>query len=99
MPLAGKILGALSRASSEESRSQVDTRTAAEVKIDPATIEGQNGEAVQPEFTEENLQRGVRDSEALAMTWSRGTLIAVFIKYVYTTFTRNLGACLISGSY
>jgi len=29
---------------------------------------------------DENVQRGVQDVQAVAMTWSRGTLIAIFIK-------------------
>lgn len=29
---------------------------------------------------DENVQHGVQDVQAVAMTWSRGTLIAIFIK-------------------
>lgn len=29
-----------------------------------------------------NTQRGVQDVEAVTLTWSKGTLIAMFIKYV-----------------
>lgn len=34
------------------------------------------------EIPDGSAQHGVQDVEAVTMTWSRGTLIAVFIKYV-----------------
>lgn len=34
------------------------------------------------EIPDGNAQHGVQDVEAVTMAWSRGTLIAVFIKYV-----------------
>lgn len=35
------------------------------------------------ELPTEDAQRGVKDFEAVTLTWSKSTLIAVFIKYVY----------------
>ncbi|OKL63065.1 Siderophore iron transporter mirB [Talaromyces atroroseus] len=83
MPVVTKILGALHRASSiDEPSAPVTTTTVQEKNIDPASIEStagtQEGDGVQQEPPSEGLQRGVREAEALALTWSRGTLIAVF---------------------
>jgi hypothetical protein len=34
------------------------------------------------ELPSEELQRGVKDVEAVTLSWSKKTLVAVFIKYV-----------------
>jgi hypothetical protein len=90
MPVVAKLFGALSRASSiDEPNAPATETTVQEKNVDPAVIEGtagiQDGEDLQPD---EGLQRGVHNAEALALTWTRGTLIAVFIKYVQAFFSR-----------
>ena len=39
-------------------------------------------EKPEPELPSEDAQQGVHDVEAVTLSWSRGTLIAVFLKYV-----------------
>ena len=41
----------------------------------------QSQDEAQPEVPSEDTQRGVQNVEALTLTWSRRSLIAVFIKY------------------
>lgn len=70
-----------SRVAASDAASSVDTpavdgTAAEESKRDPAT----DTEVQQPETPAEDLQHGVRDIEAITMTWSRRTLIMVFLK-------------------
>lgn len=70
-----------SRVSASDAASSVDTpavdgTAAEESKRDPAT----DTEIQQPETPAEDLQHGVRDIEAITMTWSKRTLIMVFLK-------------------
>lgn len=75
------------RRTTEDSLTQVDVNTAEESKRDVPVdgVAAENNGAVdadQPEQTpEEELHRGVHDIEAMTQTWSRGALIAVFLKY------------------
>lgn len=41
------------------------------------------------ELPTEDAQQGVKDVEAVTLTWSKTTLIAVFIKYVLISHTTN----------
>lgn len=70
-----------SRVAASDAASSVDTpavdgTTAEETKRDPTT----DTEVQQPETPAEDLQHGVRDIEAITMTWSKRTLIMVFLK-------------------
>ena len=56
-------------------------REAQSPPADSETAVATNGKGVEPVPYDE-LQTGVKDIEALAETWSKGALIAVFIKYV-----------------
>lgn len=75
-----------------------DKATSSSVEVGTTTVEenkqDDSGQASSPEETlpnngaelpgvsPEELQHGVRDVEAVTQTWSRATLIAVFIKWV-----------------
>jgi hypothetical protein len=48
---------------------------------DDLTLSHTNSEPYE-HMPDENAQRGVQDVEAVALTWSKGYLIAVFVKYV-----------------
>lgn len=39
----------------------------------------------------EDVQRGVKNIEATTLTWTKGTLIAVFIKFVFALLCRSPG--------
>jgi hypothetical protein len=75
------------RQATEESVFQVDVTTTEDSKRDiPADgVAAENNGAVsadQPvETPEEELHRGVHDIEAMTKSWSKGALIAVFLKY------------------
>lgn len=56
----------------EKSRKELDTES---------VVPSVNDES-QPEQPSTDAQRGVQDVEAVTLTWSKPTLIAVFIKYV-----------------
>lgn len=53
---------------------------------DDTTADNSNGEK-QSELPSEDLQRGVRNVEAVTLTWSKTTLVAVFLKYVFVLST------------
>lgn len=75
------------RRATEDSLTQVDVNTTEESKRDvPGDgVAAENNGAVdadQPAQTpEEEIHRGVHDMEAMTQTWSKGALIAVFLKY------------------
>ena len=75
------------RQTTENTFTQVDVTTTQESKREvPADgVAAENNGAVdadQPVQTpEEELHRGVHDMEAMTCTWSKGALIAVFLKY------------------
>lgn len=54
--------------------------------IDYTTAGNNNGEP-QPELPSEELQRGVQNVEAVTLAWSKKTLVAVFLKYVFVLRT------------
>lgn len=68
------------------STSPVAMTSVEEDKRDPATTEAAIASSSQAEsqteLPDEDLQRGVQDVEAVTLNWSKGSLIAVFIKYV-----------------
>lgn len=75
------------RTTTDDTINQVATAPAEESKTDPTTVESGTAdkEAVDPQSEElpgEDLQRGVHDVEAVTLSWSKVSLIAVFIKYV-----------------
>jgi hypothetical protein len=49
---------------------------------DDLTLNYTNSELPRAQMPDEHAQRGVQDVEAVALTWSKGYLIAVFVKYV-----------------
>lgn len=73
---------------------EVDTSTVEENKRDYPAEEAPPEEALPkngaelPGVPAEELQHGVKDVEAVTQTWSRATLIAVFIKCVYSAPSR-----------
>ena len=58
----------------EESKKELDDERAVQTaeKLDETL----------PERVSEDVQKGVQDVEAVTLTWSKTTLIAVFLKYV-----------------
>lgn len=55
---------------------------------DPAI--GTTGTDGNVELPSEDAQRGVHDVEAVTLTWTKTTLVAVFLKYVYIHITGYL---------
>jgi hypothetical protein len=75
------------RTTTDDTINQVATATAEENKTDPTTVESgpaskEAGDLSSEELPGEDLQRGVQDVEAVTLSWSKASLIAVFIKYV-----------------
>lgn len=74
------------RATTDDTINQVAMPPTEESKTGPATVESgpASKDAGDPplELPDEDLQRGVQDVEAVTLSWSRASLIAVFAKYV-----------------
>jgi hypothetical protein len=83
--------------SSEESKTEYDRKATAEsdnassenAVNEKGAVDTENPVVSEPEHQgpvfeapDENTQRGVADMEAMTQTWSRRSLIAVFVKYV-----------------
>ncbi|KAF5016373.1 hypothetical protein F66182_11964, partial [Fusarium sp. NRRL 66182] len=70
------------RTTTDDTINQVATAPAGENKTDPATVEGasENKEAryLPDELPGEDFQRGVQDVEAVTLSWSKVSIIAVF---------------------
>ncbi|KAJ5593741.1 hypothetical protein N7537_010645 [Penicillium hordei] len=86
-----------SRVAASDAASLVDTpavdgTTAEESKRDPAT----DTEVQQPEMPAEDLQHGVRDIEAITMTWSKRTLIMVFLNIWFLYFVNAFQSTVFS---
>lgn len=86
-----------SRVAASDAASPVDTpavdgTTAEESKRDPAT----DTEVQQPETPAEDLQHGVRDIEAITMTWSKRTLIMVFLNIWFLYFVNAFQSTVFS---
>jgi hypothetical protein len=58
---------------------EADGKNAAAIVTNCAVARNDNGEP-QMKFPNENVQRGVQDVEAVTLTWSKVTLIAIFLK-------------------
>ncbi|KAI7973182.1 hypothetical protein EIK77_004459 [Talaromyces pinophilus] len=74
------------RTTTDDTINQVATAPVEENKTDPATVETGSASKetgdLQEELPGEDLQRGVQDVEAVTLSWSKASLIAVFAKYV-----------------
>ncbi|OQD60872.1 hypothetical protein PENPOL_c020G04234 [Penicillium polonicum] len=86
-----------SRVAASDAASSVDTpavdgTTAEETKRDPTT----DTEVQQPETPAEDLQHGVRDIEAITMTWSKRTLIMVFLNIWFLYFVNAFQSTVFS---
>ena len=88
-------MGALSglrsaiRRSSTTTDNKEDAPMPEKIKKDPLDTESvvpPVNEESQPEQPSTDAQRGVQDVEAVTLTWSKPTLIAVFIKYVAPSY-------------
>lgn len=55
-------------------------------QIAASTLDGPNDKDEQKasDLPTEDAQRGVRTVEAITLTWTKGSLICVFIKYVFS---------------
>ncbi|QGA21167.1 hypothetical protein EYB26_008877 [Talaromyces marneffei] len=67
---------------------QVAMTSAEENKTDPNNVESgpASKEAAESQLPSENLQRGVHDVEAVTLSWSKASLIAVFINIWFLYF-------------
>ncbi|KAJ5193569.1 hypothetical protein N7449_009711 [Penicillium cf. viridicatum] len=83
---------AASDAASSVDTPAVDRTTAEESKRDPAT----DTDVQQPETPAEDLQHGVRDIEAITMTWSKRTLIMVFLNIWFLYFVNAFQSTVFS---
>ncbi|CAI7641236.1 unnamed protein product [Penicillium viridicatum] len=86
-----------SRVAASDAASSVDTpavdgTTAEEIKRDPTT----NIEVQQPETPAEDLQHGVRDVEAITMTWSKRTLVMAFLNVWFLYFVKAFQSTVFS---
>ncbi|KAJ6127738.1 Major facilitator superfamily domain general substrate transporter [Penicillium samsonianum] len=79
-------------AGSSVETSAVGGTTVEESKRDPAS----DSEVQQPEVPAEDLQHGVRDIEAITMTWSKRTLILVFINIWFLYFVNAFQSSVFS---
>lgn len=74
------------RTTTDDTINQVAMAPAEENKTDPTNVESgptsKEAGDLQAELPGEDLQRGVQDVEAVTLSWSKASLIAVFIKYV-----------------
>lgn len=74
------------RTTTDDTINQVATAPVEENKTDPATVEtgpaSKETRDLQEELPGEDLQRGVQDVEAVTLSWSKASLVAVFAKYV-----------------
>lgn len=79
-------MGALSGFRSAIKRSSIDKQDASMAKesrkeVDTESVVPSVNDQSQPDQPSADAQRGVQDVEAVTLTWSKPTLIAVFIKY------------------
>lgn len=91
-PLIQRARTALRRMSADDAESSsvenssINRSTVEQSKRDPAVNDATIGNGHNDPGAEEHsevLQAGVRDVEAVTQTWSRATLITVFLKYVF----------------
>lgn len=86
MPVSSRLRSAFRRRATDESITPVAVAETQPSKTDASPESGVQLQAtdVKPEDERptENTQRGVQGVEAVTLTWSKRTLIAVFIKYV-----------------
>lgn len=52
-----------------------------------SAVEKSDNDQPQSDLPNEETQRGVQDIEAVTLSWSKASLIAVFLKYDATYFT------------
>lgn len=85
------------RTTTDDTINQVATAPAEENKTDPATVESgpasKEAGDLQEELPGEDLQRGVQDVEAVTLSWSKASLIAVFAKYVLSHLVCFVSYC------
>ncbi|KAL4862127.1 hypothetical protein BDV12DRAFT_179280 [Aspergillus spectabilis] len=82
MAVSNRLRSAFRRRATDDTTTSVAVTTAQENKTDSSPESGpQNTDSASPEDAKptEGAQRGVQDVEAVTLTWSKGTLIAVFI--------------------
>ncbi|EED13781.1 MFS siderophore iron transporter, putative [Talaromyces stipitatus ATCC 10500] len=91
------------RATTDDTINQASMTTTDESKTDPTTVDNAaaNKEAgeLQTEVPGENLQHGVKSVEAITLSWSKASLIAIFINiwllYFVNAFQSSILASLI----
>jgi hypothetical protein len=86
MAIFSRFRAAVRRASTEDVDVNVSASEKKEIELDALDAESitptkGKEETPQLERPSEDVQRGVQEVEAVTLTWSRATLIAVFIKY------------------
>ncbi|KAL2812313.1 major facilitator superfamily domain-containing protein [Aspergillus granulosus] len=84
MAVRARLRAAFRRRGTDESVAPEAVTTEQSLKTDASPEESgavgaQSGEATEPQDVHENQQRGVHDVEAVTLTWSKWSLIAVFI--------------------
>ncbi|KAL4875691.1 major facilitator superfamily domain-containing protein [Aspergillus karnatakaensis] len=81
MAVSNRLRTAFRRRATDETDAPVAVTTAHENKADPSPEAGQVPEGAKPQdaVPTPDTQRGVQDVEAVTLTWSKNTLIAVFI--------------------
>ncbi|KAE8144556.1 hypothetical protein BDV25DRAFT_145497 [Aspergillus avenaceus] len=88
-PLIRRARAVFHRMSADETARPVTDRATEESKQDPITtnvVPHIGAEDQQPDIPSEDVQHGVRDVEAVTLTWSKTTLMAVFINIWFLYF-------------
>ncbi|KAL4804591.1 major facilitator superfamily-domain-containing protein [Aspergillus unguis] len=97
MPIRARLRSAFRRQNTQESVTPVAVDTTQESKTDPSPESG--NDLVNPEdaaVPTEDAQRGVQDVEAVTMTWTKGTLIAVFVNIWFLYFVNAMQSSIIN---
>lgn len=81
------LRGTFRRTTTDDTVNQVSITTAEDSKTDPVNVEdgpaGKDAAELQSEVPGEDLQHGVQDVEAITLSWSKASLIAIFLKYAF----------------
>jgi hypothetical protein len=84
MPVRARLRAAFQRRATDDSTAEVPVAatTAGKPEVSPEAGRGAEDAVANPEdeIPAEDAQRGVHEVEAVTLTWSKASLIAVFIK-------------------
>lgn len=85
-----KLRAALRPSQIDNTVTSIPVNTVEVNEKNPATDDataGNSNDTRHPDLPSEELQRGVQTVEAVTLTWTKTTLVAVFMKYVFVLRT------------